>query len=65
LERLNGNQTLSPDALAQLGTQRADAIVAVLKEAGVDSTRAAAAAPEQGTSEVGKPVPVKLALTTK
>jgi hypothetical protein len=65
LERLNGNQTLSPDALAQLGTQRADAIVAVLKEAGVDSTRAIAAAPEKGTSEVGKPVPVKLALTAK
>jgi hypothetical protein len=63
LERLNQNQPLAPDALAQLGTQRAAAIVAVLKEAGVDSTRALAAAPEQGTSEVGKPVPVKLALT--
>jgi hypothetical protein len=65
LERLNQNQPLASDALAQLGTQRADAIVAALKEAGVDSTRAAAAAPEKGASEVGKPVSVKLALTAK
>jgi hypothetical protein len=65
LERLNQNQSLAPDALAQLGAQRADAIVAALKNAGVDSTRAVAAAPEKGTSEIGKPVPVKLSLTAK
>jgi hypothetical protein len=63
LERLNQNQSLAPDTLAQLGAQRADAIVAALKDAGIDSTRAVAAAPEKGTSEIGKPVPVKLALT--
>jgi hypothetical protein len=65
LERLNQNQPLAPDALAQLGAQRADAIVAALKDAGIDSTRAVAAAPEKGTSEIGKAVPVKLALTAK
>jgi hypothetical protein len=63
LERLNQNQSLAPDTLAQLGAQRADAIVAALKDAGIDSTRAVAAAPEKGTSEIGKHVPVKLALT--
>ena len=65
LERLNQSQPLAPDALAQLGSQRADAIVSVLKDAGIDSTRAVAAAPEKGTSEVGRPVPVKLALMAK
>jgi hypothetical protein len=65
LDRLNQNQPLAPDALAQLGTQRADAIVAALKDAGIDSTRAVAAAPEKGNSDIGKPVPVKLTLTAK
>ena len=65
LERLNENQPVGADALTQLGAQRADAIIAALKEAGVDSTRAVAATPEKGTSEVGKPVPLKLALTAK
>ncbi len=65
VERLNQNQSLAADALAQLGAQRAQAIVAALKDAGVDSTRAVAAATENGTSEIGKPVPVKLALTAK
>ena len=65
LERLNQNQSLAPDALARLGAQRADAIVAALKDAGIDSTRAVAAASEKGNSEIGKPVPVKLTLTAK
>jgi hypothetical protein len=65
LERLNQNQPLAPDALTQLGAQRAGAIVAALKDAGIDSTRAVAGAPEKSNSEIGKPVPVKLALTAK
>jgi hypothetical protein len=65
LERLNQNQALAGDALAQLGTQRADAIVAGLNEAGVDSSRAVAAAPEKSVSDAGKHVPVKLVLTAR
>ena len=65
LKRLNQNQSLGAEALAQLGAQRAEAIVAALKEAGVDSTRAVATAPEKGTSTIGKPVPVKLGLAAK
>jgi hypothetical protein len=64
-ERLDQNQPLSADALTQLGAQRASAILAALKEAGVDPARAIAAAPEKVASEVGKPVPVKLGLATK
>ncbi|HEY5582813.1 MAG TPA: DUF748 domain-containing protein, partial [Rhodoferax sp.] len=54
-ERLNQNQPLAADALAKLGAQRAEAILAALKEAGVDPARAAAAAPEKVESDVGKP----------
>jgi hypothetical protein len=64
-ERLEQNQPLAPDALTQLGAQRASAILAALKEAGVDPARAAAAAPEKVDSDVGKPVPLKLALAAK
>lgn len=65
LERLNQDQPLAPDALTQLGTQRAQATVAALKEAGVDPARLVAAAPEKITSAKGKLVPVTLALTAK
>ena len=65
LERLDQSQPLAPDALTQLGTQRANAIVAALKDAGVDSARAVTAPPEKAASDVGKPVPVKLSLTAK
>jgi len=64
-ERLNQNQPLAADALAKLGAQRAEAILAALKEAGVDPARAAAAAPEKVESDVGKPVPLKLGLVAK
>jgi hypothetical protein len=64
-ERLDQNQPLPADALTQLGAQRASAILAALKEGGVDPARAIAAAPEKVSSEVGKPVPVKLALAVK
>ena len=64
-ERLNQNQPLAADALAKLGAQRAEAILAALKEAGVDPARTAAAAPEKVESDVGKPVPLKLGLVSK
>ena len=65
LERVNQNQPVAPDALAQLGAQRANAIVAALTGEGIDPARAVATAPESGTSGIGKPVPVKLVLTAK
>jgi hypothetical protein len=61
-ERLDQNQPLAPDALTRLGTQRANAIVAALQEAGVDPARAAATAPEKVSAAAGKAVPVKLGL---
>ena len=64
-ERLDQNQPLAADALTQLGAQRASAILAALKEAGVDPARALAAAPEKVSSDVGKPVPLKLGLAAK
>ena len=64
-ERLNQNQPLAADALAKLGAQRAEAILAALMEAGVDPARAAAAAPEKVEYDVGKPVPLKLGLVAK
>ena len=51
--------------MTQLGAQRASAILAALKEAGVDPARALAAAPEKVSSDVGKPVPLKLGLAAK
>jgi hypothetical protein len=64
-ERLDQNQPLAADALTQLGAQRASAILAAMKEAGVDPARALAAPPEKVTSEVGKPVPLKLGLAAR
>jgi outer membrane protein OmpA-like peptidoglycan-associated protein len=64
-ERLEQNQPLESDALTQLGARRTSAILAALTEAGVDPARAAAAAPEKVDSDVGKPVPLKLALAAK
>lgn len=65
LDRLNQEQALAPDALTRLGAQRANAILASLKEAGVDPAQAIAAAPEKVSSDVGKPVPLKLGLAAK
>ncbi|MFH1603518.1 MAG: DUF748 domain-containing protein, partial [Pseudomonadota bacterium] len=64
-ERLNQSQQLPPDALTRLGARRASAIVAALKEASVDSARARAAAPENVSTDVGKPVPLKLGLASQ
>jgi hypothetical protein len=65
LQRLNQNQPLPEGELARLGTQRADAVLAALKEAGVDPSRAAATPPEKIDSAAGKPVALKLALGAK
>ena len=64
-ERLDQSQPLAADALTRLGTQRASAILAALKDAGVDPARALATAPEKVGSGVGKPVPLKLGLAAK
>jgi hypothetical protein len=64
-ERLEQNQPLAPDALSNLGAQRASAILAALRDAGVEPARALAAAPEKVSSDIGKPVPLKLGLATK
>jgi hypothetical protein len=64
LERLDQNQPLSADALTRLGAQRADTILAALKEAGVDSALAVATAPEQVSSDPGKSVVLKLGLAS-
>ncbi|WP_395685776.1 DUF748 domain-containing protein [Caenimonas koreensis] len=61
-ERLEASQALEADALTKLGAQRAAAIVAALKEAGVDAARAAATAPQKTTGGTGKLVALKLEL---
>jgi hypothetical protein len=64
-ERLNQNQPLAADALTRLGAQRASTILAALAESGVDPARMLAAAPEKISSDIGKPVPLKLGLAAK
>jgi hypothetical protein len=64
-ERLDQTQPLADDALTRLGAQRASVILAALKETGVDPARALAAAAEKVSSDVGKPVPLKLTLAAK
>jgi len=64
-ERLDQDQPLPADALTHLGAQRASAILVALKEFGADPARALAAAPEKVSSDVGKPVPLKLGLAAK
>ena len=65
LERLNKEQPLTEGVLARLGAQRADAVLAALKENGVDATRMAAAAPEKVEGGAGKPVTLKLGLAAR
>ena len=64
-ERLNQEQPLAADALSQLGTRRSQAILAALKEAGLDPARVSAEAPAKVESEKGKPVVLKLGLAAK
>jgi hypothetical protein len=65
LQQLDAKQPLPQGELARLGTQRADAVLAALKAAGVDPSRAAAAPPEKIESAAGKPVALKLGLAAK
>ncbi len=64
-DRLDQAQPLPAGALAQLGTQRAHAIVGALAEAGVDPASVQAGAPADVGAEVGKPVALKLDLEAK
>ena len=65
LQRLNETQPLPGDAMAALGTRRADAIVNALKEAGADAARVSAGAPEKLEVEAKGTVPLKLALDVR
>jgi hypothetical protein len=64
-ERLEQNQPLPADALPQLGARRAAAIMAALKDAGVDPAAAQAAKPETTDASAGKPIALKLGLSAK
>ena len=64
-ERLEQSQPLPDGALPELGANRAGAILAVLKDAGVDVTTVKTAAPEKTDAAIGKPVALKLGLTAK
>ncbi|MHA4870528.1 DUF748 domain-containing protein [Duganella sp. PWIR1] len=64
-ERLEQSQPLDKDALPQLGSRRAAAVMAVLKEAGVAPGAATAASPATADSDAGKPVGLKLELSAK
>lgn len=59
------SQTLPAAALTELGAQRANAILAALKEDGVDPASVVTAAPESVDGAAGKTVPLKLGLTAK
>ncbi|MBC7858082.1 MAG: hypothetical protein H7Z39_04725, partial [Burkholderiaceae bacterium] len=63
--RLVENQPLVADSLTQLGAQRAGAIVAALREDGVDPASMSATAPEKVGADAGKPVSLKLGLGAK
>jgi len=62
LDRLEREQALAPGALANLGTQRAEAIVKAMQATGVDAARVQGGKPEAVEAAVGKPVQLKLQL---
>jgi hypothetical protein len=64
-EKLEREHALPPDALKQLGEERATAVAAALAQAGVDPARASVAGAEATDSPVGKPVPLKLGLAAR
>lgn len=64
-ERLEQSQPLPEGALPELGGKRAAAIVAALKEAGVNGAAIQTAAPEKTDAAIGKPVALKLGLAAK
>ena len=65
IERLNREQPLTEGALASLGAQRADAVLAALKESGADAARVAAAPPGKVEDSAGKSVSLKLGLAAR
>ena len=65
LERVIASQPLAPDALPQLAKRRSDAIVEALKTAGVEAARLTQPAVEKTDSAEGKPVPLKLGLSSR
>ena len=65
LERLMQTQPLAADALTRLGAQRANVILAALREDGVEAASAVATAPEAVSAEAGRPVPLRLSLAPK
>lgn len=65
LRRLAETQPLAADALPSLGSQRAQAIVQALKEAGVDAGRLRAGAPAKVEAQAQGPVPLGLALEVR
>ena len=65
IERLNQSQTLPADALTQLAQRRSDAVAEALKGAGVDAARIAQPGPEKTDAASGKPVPLKLGLSSR
>ncbi|MBE7942564.1 MULTISPECIES: DUF748 domain-containing protein [Ramlibacter] len=64
-DRLAREQPLPADALPALGRARAQQLLSALAQAGVDGTRASAAAPAAVESAPGKPVPLKLGLAPR
>ena len=64
-ERLEQSQPLPEGALPELGARRAAAIVAALKEAGVNAAAIQMAAPDKTDAAIGKPVALKLGLVAK
>jgi uncharacterized protein involved in outer membrane biogenesis len=62
LARLNETQPLPADAMTVLGSRRAEAVLAALKDAGVEPARVSTGAPEKLEVEARGPVPLKLAL---
>ncbi|WP_373991335.1 DUF748 domain-containing protein [Duganella sp. BuS-21] len=64
-ERLEKNQPLDKDALPQLGSRRAAAVMVVLKEAGTAPGAATAGSPAAADNDAGKPVALKLELSAK
>ena len=64
-ERLEQSQPLPDGALSELGANRAAAILAVLKDAGVNVTTVKTSTPEETDAAIGKPVALKLGLAAK
>jgi len=64
-DKLEQTQPLPADALPQLGQQRAAAILAALKEEGVNPASTQAAGAEKISAEAGQPVALKLGLSSK